>query len=115
MVDGIDVGADERFNHGPMSLNEEDEKPGFVEHYQCFKGADMVVIDGYSSFERSEKVEKDQTIGSTWRVYPVYAVYGDNRVVSSEVSEMVLSQYYELWKDKLILAKKKPYILNGDL
>ena len=47
------------------------------------------------------------------RTYLVYAVYG-NKVVSAYAREDVLSMYWDLLKDKIILANKKPYILNGD-
>lgn len=110
MVDGVDVGVSEMFHHIGKSLTpKEGEARKFTEHYQDFKGADLIVVDGYGSFEEGESEE------GSYNVFPLYAVYGDKKVVSSNVTEMALTQYYDLWKDKLILAKQKPYILSGDL
>ncbi len=110
MVDGVDVGVSEMFHHNSKSPTpKEDEARKFIEHYQDFKGADLIVVDGYGSFVGGESEE------GSYNVFPLYAVYGDKKVVSSNVTEMALTQYYDLWKDKLILAKQKPYILSGDL
>ena len=113
MVDGIGVGSSECFYHAPNSI-ESDEQRTFTEHYQDFHGADLIVVDGHGSYKKSESTE-DGTRGSDYRMYPLYAVYGDKKLITSEVSEMTLTQYYELWKDKIILANKKPFILNGDI
>jgi len=104
MVDGVEVGSSECFKHAPPSDNP-DESVNFTEHSQSFSGANMIVIDGWDSVERADKT----------KLFPIYAIYGNSKVVHAVASEIIISSYYSLWKEKLILAQRKPYILSGDL
>jgi hypothetical protein len=113
MVDGVDVGASECFHHASKSSKDDPKEiRNFTEHTQHFRGADLIVVDlfGYHSVNA---LKKDKEI-RTYKKYPLYAVYGD-KVITSHASEMAITSHYSLFKDKMILATKKPYILSGDL
>ena len=117
MVDGADVGASECFNFDYIYADaSKNEKCGFSEHYQDFKNADMILVDGFGSYQQSSAGIDPATNKAInerhTRIFPVYAIY-NNRVVKSQASEITISSYYGLWKEKMILATKKPYILSG--
>ena len=103
MVDGAGVGSSECFNRAPPKTATAKEKVAFTEIKQDFRNAEMVVLDIHPYSATSGELS----------FFHVYGIYG-NKVVSAGVREDVVTQYRVLWKEKLVLAEKKPYILNGD-
>jgi hypothetical protein len=124
MVDGVDVGTDvdvyerKRCKNGCDFENGtdcDDCSVSFAVETQDFRDAEMVVVLSKSyGFSFSDDLDSAQKDGSKIRnhLFHSYAVYG-NRLVSANITGTTLRNIRESGI-KIVLANKRPYILNGD-
>ena len=101
MVDGVDVYDDVVDRDG---LNPGDEVSRDRTLFcQVLDNADMICLSKYTATKESGEDEGKF----------VYAVYGNNKIVTAFIQKRFLANFIDNHKDRLVVVEKRPYILNG--
>ena len=94
MIEGAVIG--DQFEYEESNLKEE-----------FFRGADLICIEP-GEVRRVLTSNNEGVLG-----HDVFAIYGD-KVVTTFLESTLKKQFYECNKDKMIMVRNKPYIINGE-
>lgn len=104
MVDGADVGTD--------ITTEGDPRPTLFS--EGFRDADLCcIIPEEHNFLRGAESPDPKDSDKTKRGFMMYALYGGNKIVTTFVPSTWIEAIIKENASKVVLVRKKPYLLNG--